>query len=104
MMDDVQRLGGNIDLAGFRDVDGGSMIVVKKIVGTYAKKFSTRLSDFERLELRMKPIHSSEDGPGAYELKGKLVYGGRSEHVENTDHNLFYALDSVLKKLEKLSL
>lgn len=103
-MDDRQELGGSIELVGFRDIDGGSMIVVKKIVGNYAKKFATRLDNFERLIIGMKGIHSSEDGPGAFELNGKLLFSGKSEHTNHTDHNLFFALDKVLKSLEKISM
>ena len=103
-MDDLQSLGGNIDLVGFREVDGGSMIVVKKLVGNYTKKFSSRLSNFERLVISMKPVHSSNDKGGAYELRGKILYDGKSDHADITDHNLFFAVDNVLKKLEKLSL
>jgi len=32
-MDDIEELGGNIELAGFKDVDSASMAVLKKIIG-----------------------------------------------------------------------
>ena len=32
-MDDSMQLGGSIELSGFRNLDGASMVVLKKIVG-----------------------------------------------------------------------
>ena len=37
---DVLELGGSIQLSGFSGIDGGQMVVVKKIVGNYAKRLS----------------------------------------------------------------
>jgi hypothetical protein len=98
---DVQQLGGSIDLVGFRDIDGGSMIVVKKIVGNYTKKFTTRLENFERIIITMKPVHKVDETKSQYELHGRLLHSGKTENAELTDHNLFFALDKVLKSLEK---
>ena len=39
-MDDNVQLGGNIELSGFRDIDGASMVVLKKIIGNYARRLS----------------------------------------------------------------
>ena len=103
-MDDLQQLGGNIDLVGFRQVDGGSMIVVKKLVGNYARKFSDRLAAFERLTLTVKPVHHTEGGSSMYELHAKVCFDGKSSNADTTDHNLFFAVDKVLKGVEKQTL
>jgi len=34
-MSDELQLGGNINLSGFKEIDSGSMVVLKKIVGNY---------------------------------------------------------------------
>lgn len=36
------RLGGNIELINANSIDGASMIILKKMIGSYARKFSER--------------------------------------------------------------
>ena len=97
---DIVELGGHIELSGFRELDGASMIILKKIVGSYAKKFSESITDFEKLSVNMKKVHEREKSE-KYELHAKLVAGGRQFNSEVTDRNLFFALDKALKKVEK---
>jgi len=99
-MDDTVELGGNIRLTGFSELDGGSIIVVKKIVGSYAKKFSERCKKFEKLTLTLKTVHKKEKSE-KYELHAKVADGGKDYNAEITERNLFFALDTVLKKLER---
>lgn len=99
--DDVLELGGSIQLSGFSSVDKASMIILKKIVGNYAKKFSERSENFESLGLTAKPIHQNQDSaPNKYELHAKLVDNGKVYASEVTDNNVFVAVDSALKKVE----
>ena len=56
------ELGGNIELSGFKDVDGGSMVILKKVVGNYVRKMNDMTSKFEKLSLNMKVIHEKEKG------------------------------------------
>lgn len=100
-MDDTVVLGGNIELSGFSELDGGSMIILKKVVGNYAKKFSERCSKFEKLSVNMKTVHEREKSE-KYELHAKLLDNGNPSTSEVTDRNLFFALDSVLKKIENM--
>ena len=99
-MEGTLELGGNIALTGFNEVDRGEMVVVKKIVGNYAKKFSEAYSDFQKLSLTMKSVHKTE-GSQKYEMHSMLVLGGNQHTSETTDRNLFIALDTVLKGIEK---
>jgi len=94
-MAETIKLGGNIELKGFSELDGGSMIILKKIVGSYSRKFSDNLKGFENLVLEL-----SQQGEES-ELIGKLVVSGKEKTAKAVDKNLFVALDSVLKKLEK---
>ena len=48
------ELGGNIVLNGFRDLEPPELVVVKKIVGTYARKFADQLGEETRLQLRQQ--------------------------------------------------
>ncbi|MBI3033690.1 hypothetical protein HYY72_00850 [Candidatus Woesearchaeota archaeon] len=99
MTDDTVTLGGNIELTGFRDVDGGSVIIMKKIIGNYARRFSELCPGFDVLKLQMKKIREREKSE-SYEIHGMLVDKGRHYNASISDMNLFFALDKVLKKLE----
>ncbi len=97
--EDVLALGGNIELTGFSSLDRDSMIVLKKIVGNYAKKFSEMCEEFQKLSLKMKIVHESEHS-GRYELHAMVVDKGKNFVSEYVDHNLFFAVDKVFKKIE----
>ncbi|MAH33287.1 hypothetical protein CL615_02760 [archaeon] len=97
-MDDVMQLGGSINLTGFRDVDGSSMVVLKKIIGNYAKRMSDISDKFESLSVTMKPVHGTEKSE-KYEMHAKLMDNGKPFVSEVVDRNLFVAVDSVLKKI-----
>jgi hypothetical protein len=91
-------LGGNIELAGFRGLDRDTMVVVKKIVGNYGRKFSDRSENFEKLRVTRKPVHSTEKSE-INEIKTMLVDGGKQFHAEENERNLFVGLDSAMKSL-----
>lgn len=99
-MGDAEKieLGGNITLAGFKDLDHAELIVVKKITGSYTRKFSDALKDFESLSVTMKDVHKTPKSQ-KYEIHGKLMVGGKAHTSEVIDRNLFVALDSSLKKI-----
>jgi len=75
------------------------MIVLKKIVGNYARKFSERLSNFEQLSITMKTVHDTEKNR-QFEINGKVMENGKPITAEIVDRNLFVAVDGVLKKIE----
>jgi len=93
------KLGGNIQLAGFRDIDGASMVVLKKIIGNYVRKLSGMSKKFESLHVTMKPIHETEKSE-KYEIHAKLLDNGKPIVSEAVERNLFMAVDSALKKIE----
>ena len=97
-VDDVLRLGGNIELSGFKDIDRPSMIVLKKIVGNYVKRMSELSENFENLSLTMKPVHATEKSE-LYEIHAKLMDNGKPFVSEVTERNLFVAIDNALKKI-----
>ena len=92
-------LGGNIELSGFKEIDGSSMIVIKKIVGNYVKNISEQNKDFEKLHLVMKEIHKTPKSE-KYEMHAKATVAGKVITAEVTEMNLFVVVDQVLKKLE----
>jgi len=88
------QLGGNISLAGFKDLEPAKMIVIKKITGNYVKRMQEINKKFESLHLHLKPVHANK-----YELQAKAVFDGQPHNAEITDYNLFFALDKVLAKI-----
>ncbi len=90
------ELGGNITLVGFTDLEPAKLIVIKKLVGNYARRMSNSVQNFENLTVTLKSIHGED---GKVELHSKLMAGGNHITSEVTDFNLFYALDKSLNKI-----
>jgi len=97
-MDDDLQLGGNIQLSGFRDLDGSSMVILKKMVGGYARKMADISKNFESLHITKKQVHEREKSE-KYEIHAKLINSGKPVVSEVVDRNLFVAVDSALKKV-----
>jgi ribosome-associated translation inhibitor RaiA len=98
---DTLALGGNIQLSGFKDVDHSEMIVVKKLVGSYARKFSDRHEKFQSMHVNLKHVHKREKSE-IFEITGRVILDGNAFSVDHDDRNLFFCIDSVMKKLELL--
>ena len=97
--EETVALGGNIELVGFRDLDGASLVIVKKVVGNYARKISEVVRNVEKLKLSLKPVHKTESSQ-VNELHAQLIFAGKQLNASETDRNLFFAIDRVLKKIE----
>ncbi len=93
------ELGGNITLVGFKELDYAELVVIKKVVGSYARKFAEG-KNMTNLTLNLKPIHQTSQDSQKYELKAKLELDGKMYNSEVTEFNLFIGLDKILKKLE----
>jgi transcriptional/translational regulatory protein YebC/TACO1 len=89
-------LGGNIELVGFKDLDGGSMVILKKMVGNHVRKMGEIAEKFEKLTVTMKNVGSSEH---KFEIQAKLLDNGKQYTSEVTDFNLFFTLDKALTKI-----
>lgn len=88
-------LGGNIVLSGF-DLDDQEMIVVKKLVGNYAKKIKN-FHDYEELKLEMK-VHD-KGKTKKFEIKAFLLFNGNRATSETVGFNPFVLIDEVLGKV-----
>ena len=91
-MEDIIQLGGNIELIGFKELDMAKMVVLKKMVGSYAKTMSEKKSDFSKLK-----VTGAKEGDNLKinaEMTADKAYSG-----EETGTNLFVILDSALKKV-----
>ena len=90
-MEDIVELGGNIRLNGFSSIDGASMIILKKIIGNFAKQVSEKLPNFEKLSITIEP-----EG----KFSAEVINEGNSITANVEDPNLFIALDKVLKEID----
>ena len=97
------ELGGNITLVGFKVIDKAELVVVKKIVGSYARKLSDTVHGFEGISLNLKPVHKTEEGHPKYELHAKAIINGKPLVSEVVERNLFMGLDELLKKIMTLA-
>jgi hypothetical protein len=94
----VIELGGNITLNGFQDRDYAELIVVKKIVGRYARQITDTHPTFERLKVCLNVLPHA-DGSTKHTVQVSCVLKGTPIDAEASDRNLFIALDSGLKEL-----
>ncbi len=92
------ELGGNIKLVGFRDVEPAKLIVVKKVVGNYARKFAEQITSFEELLVDLKELKDGADNL-TYAVIGQIIVDGKEITSEVIHGNLFFGLDQTLSKL-----
>ena len=92
------ELGGNIELLGFKDIEIQELIVLKKIIGSYARKFSDNIKDYEKLTVHLKQVGAKTSSK--YEVQTKLMIKGKPVNSDVTENNLFVAVAESLKKLE----
>jgi hypothetical protein len=92
-------LGGNIELVGFRTLDGGSMVILKKLIGNHVRRMYNSTQNVEKLTLILKPVGGSAN---KYEVQGKLLSNGRPYSSEVTDYNVFFTTDKVLSKIQNM--
>ncbi len=88
------ELGGNIELVGFSDLDSQELIILKKIIGGYARKFADHAKDYEKLTIDLKQVKTK------YEIQAKLMINGKPVNSGATEKNIFIAVAEVLKNLE----
>ena len=95
MQEETVKLGGNIELSGFNDIDGASMVILKKIIGNQVKKFSKTVENYELLRLVKKNVHSNSK----FEVHVLFAYNGNSVNVANIDNNLFMSVSGAMDKI-----
>jgi len=98
-MEDI-KLGEQIILSGFKSLDGGTMHILRKMIGSEVRKLSDRCGQFQELKLVMKPVHGTEASE-IYEIHGHLTDNGKSFVSKVEDRNVFMAISKVLEKLER---
>jgi ribosome-associated translation inhibitor RaiA len=99
MENESLQLGGNIQLKGFSTLEPSKLIVVKKIIGNYTKRFSEATDNFQEITLTLKSIHGEQSNN--FEMKAKLLANGGPFTSEINDRNIFFGIDKVLKNIEE---
>lgn len=91
-----RELGGNIVLVNF-DLEEPEMIIIKKIVGNYAKKISY-IKEYQDLKIELK-THQKGKGHKKYEIKASLNFDGENINAESEGLNTFMVLSEAMSKL-----
>lgn len=86
-------LGGNIELNGFQNLEKAKLIVLKKIIGNYAKQMQEKRDDYKKLVVTLE-----EDKTNS-KIKAELILGNNSIKGNDTENNIFVAIDGALKKI-----
>ncbi len=86
-------LGGNITLNGFQNIEGGKMIVLKKIIGNHTRQIQEKKSDYEKLVITLEGEETNAT------IKAEVTAGGSQTTAEDTQNNIFTAIDGALKKI-----
>lgn len=85
------ELGGNIKLVGFSNVEPAKLVVVKKVVGNYTKKFSEKLGEINELLVEL----------ANNQISAKLSSKDKKFESLNENQNLFFALDKALSQIQE---
>ncbi|MEK6964020.1 MAG: hypothetical protein AABX70_06320 [Nanoarchaeota archaeon] len=92
------ELGGNITLVGFKELESSELIVIKKVVGSYARKMADSSTNFENLTVTLKTVHRTPKSE-KYEVHARYLDNGQLYTSEATERNLFMALDECLRRV-----
>ena len=87
----MMKLGGNIVLDGCDNLEPATLIVLKKMVGNYARKISEK-NAFDELKINLQNTGDN------YKLEATLTMAGSQDVKNSEDSNLFFALDNALKE------
>ena len=101
-MDNDDILDHKLEMSGFKAVDPASMIMVRRVIDGSLKKFNENLDGFEKLKFTLKEVHGTEKSV-KYQITASIVIRNTVQSVETIDRNIFFALDSAVRKLEALA-
>jgi len=92
-----QVLDSNIVLVDF-DLDEQEMVVIKKMVGSYAKKIQN-ITAYQELKLELKSHKKSQDKISKYEIRVHLTIDKGKANTQVEGLNPFMIVDEALKKI-----
>ena len=91
------ELGGNIFLEGFNEINGGEMVILKKLVGNYVKEVTEKKGKFQKLNLNLNKSQLGEKK--IFHLQAEL-HADEHYNSEVRDGNLFFAIDKAFKDID----
>ncbi|HOI19092.1 MAG TPA: hypothetical protein PLX15_04495 [Candidatus Woesearchaeota archaeon] len=95
-------LGEMIELTGFSVFDRSEMIIIKKLIGNYVRKFIDYEKGFSSLKLTAKKVHEREKSV-IFEFHLMITLSqGNPITIDSSARNAFMALDEILKNSEQL--
>lgn len=92
------ELGGSIELVGFKDFEPSELVVLKKIIGNFARKFADNVEGYEKLTINIKHVGGAKSNK--FEVQTKLMIGAKPVNSDVTENNIFVAIAECLKKIE----
>jgi hypothetical protein len=92
----MMELGGNIFLDGFSELNGGEMLIIKKLVGNYVKEVSEKKDNFEKLNLNLNKSVLGEKN--VFHITAELR-AGEKYNAEVRDGNIFFAMNKVFTEI-----
>ena len=90
------RLGGNIWLIGFNDIDKVELAVVKKIVGSSIKKMAEK-TPYDEVRIRMKKHDKGKSF--LHEISSDIYVGGLHLNAKSENRNIYSAISTALNNL-----
>ncbi len=96
MADDFES---KVELSGFKGIDEAAMGDLKRLVGTYLRRYGEICRKFQKLTLKMKKVHAQVHSE-KYEIHASVMDNGRLYTSTTTDKNLIGAADLALAKIE----
>lgn len=91
-MDEVIKLGEQIELYGFNSVDRGAMMILRKMIGNAARTFSEKNQGFQKLLLKV-------EGQNPYTVTAEIHTTEGSKTAAAEGSNLFFTIDQAIKQL-----
>ena len=96
------KLGDMIELSGFSLFDRSEMIIIKKLIGNYVRKFIDHEKGFTALKITTKKVHEREKSV-IFEFHLILsLSSGSPIALDSNGRNAFMALDEILKNAEEI--
>jgi len=95
------NLGNSIQLSGFKIVNSGEMIIIRKLVGSQVRKFQDMIPGFERLVINLKPVHKTKKNM-LFELNSELIHEGKVMNAKSENRNLFMGVSELFVKFENI--
>ncbi|MBI2108133.1 hypothetical protein HYU10_03730 [Candidatus Woesearchaeota archaeon] len=89
-----------VQYAGFTDIDGSSLALVRKSIDTHHRKLEEHGKSIELVKITLKDVHKKEKGE-IYELHCYVIDNGKKYAAETTDRNLLAGVDAVFNKVLK---